>query len=76
MSLDWDSPEVERAFRDPIWRISNLYKIRVRDGSVIPFRPRPQQLEAGDDLPERMEANHYPEVSADWIQYAFGSALR
>ena len=30
-------------FRDPIWRISNLYSIRTRDGKVIPFRPRPQQ---------------------------------
>jgi hypothetical protein len=45
MPLDWDDPEVERAFRDPIWRISRLYSIRVRDGSIAPFRPRPQQLE-------------------------------
>ena len=26
-------------FRDPIWRISNLYQIRTREGKVIPFRP-------------------------------------
>jgi hypothetical protein len=45
MALDWDSPEVEAAFRDPIWRIGHLYGIRVRDGAVIPFRPRPQQTE-------------------------------
>jgi hypothetical protein len=32
-------------FRDPIWRISNLYSIRTRDGKVIPFRPRPQQAQ-------------------------------
>ena len=31
-------------FRDPIWRIGSLYSIRTRDGKVIPFRPRPQQL--------------------------------
>ena len=30
-------------FRDPIWRISNLYSIRTRDGKVIPFRPRRRQ---------------------------------
>ena len=32
-------------FRDPVWRISNLYAIRTRDGKVVPFRPRPQQLQ-------------------------------
>jgi hypothetical protein len=32
-------------FRDPIWRISNLYSIRTRDVKVIPFRPRPQQAQ-------------------------------
>ena len=36
--------EIDR-FRDPIWRISNLYSIRTRDGKVIPFRPRPQQAQ-------------------------------
>ena len=30
-------------FRDPNWRIGNLYSIRTRNGKVIPFRPRPQQ---------------------------------
>ena len=39
----YDPRDIE-AFQDPIWRISNLYSIRIRDGSVIPFRPRPQQL--------------------------------
>lgn len=29
--------------QSPTWRLSNLYSIRTRDGSVIPFRPRPQQ---------------------------------
>jgi hypothetical protein len=33
-------------FRDPIWRTSNLYSVRTRDGKVIPFRPRPQQEQA------------------------------
>jgi hypothetical protein len=36
--------EIDR-FRDPIWRISNLYSIRTRDGKVIPFRPRSQQAQ-------------------------------
>ena len=53
MPLDWDSPEVEAAFRDPIWRISHLYKIRVREGMVIPFRPRPQQLDVLDMIYRR-----------------------
>ncbi|MGA9580024.1 MAG: hypothetical protein WBV90_20600 [Terrimicrobiaceae bacterium] len=39
----YDPRDIE-AFQDPIWRISNLYSIRIRDGSVIRFRPRPQQL--------------------------------
>jgi hypothetical protein len=33
------------AFRDPCWRLSHLYSIRTRDGSVFPFRPRPQQAQ-------------------------------
>jgi hypothetical protein len=37
-----DLAEIDK-FRDPIWRISNLYSIRTRDGKVISFRPRPQQ---------------------------------
>jgi hypothetical protein len=40
-------PEIDK-FRDPIWRISNLYSIRTRDGKVIPFRPRPQQSQVLD----------------------------
>jgi hypothetical protein len=39
----YDPRDIE-AFQDPTWRISNLYSIRIRDGSVIRFRPRPQQL--------------------------------
>ena len=39
-----DLSEIEK-FRDPIWRISNLYSIRERGGKVITFRPRPQQLQ-------------------------------
>ena len=35
--------KIRQAFQDPIWRISNLYSIRIRDGSVIRFCPRPQQ---------------------------------
>jgi hypothetical protein len=32
-----------KRFKDPVFRISNLYSIRIREGKVIPFRPRPQQ---------------------------------
>jgi nucleoid-associated protein YgaU len=42
-----DHSEIEK-FRDPIWRISNLYSIRERGGKVIPFRPRPQQAQVLD----------------------------
>src|SRR5215475_8767381 len=31
------------AFSDPCWRLDTLFSIRTRDGSIIPFRPRPQQ---------------------------------
>ena len=43
--VDEQDKALEQLFRDPIWRISNLYSIRTRDGQIIPFRPRPQQLE-------------------------------
>ena len=35
--------QAKEKFRDPIWRIGNLYSIRTREGKLIPFRPRPQQ---------------------------------
>ena len=38
----YDPRDIE-TFQDPLWRISNLYSIGIRDGSVIRFRPRPQQ---------------------------------
>ena len=44
MEATLDPKQLQR-FRDPIWRISNLYAIRTRDGKVVPFRPRPQQLQ-------------------------------
>ena len=40
--------EALEAFRDPCWRLSNLYSIRTRDGSIIKFRPRPQQAQIID----------------------------
>jgi hypothetical protein len=46
--VDEQDKDLEQFFRDPIWRISNLYSIRTRDGQIIPFRPRPQQLELLD----------------------------
>src|SRR4029453_17963761 len=36
------------AFSDPCWRLQTFYSIRTRDGSVIPFRPRPQQRQIID----------------------------
>ena len=36
------------AFRDPCWRLNNLYSIRTRGGSIIKFRPRPQQRQIID----------------------------
>ena len=36
------------ALSDPCWRLSTLYSIRTRDGTVIKFRPRPQQAEIID----------------------------
>ena len=44
MQATLDPKKLQR-FRDPVWRISNLYAIRTRDGKVVPFRPRPQQLQ-------------------------------
>ena len=39
-----------KRFKDPVFRISSLYSIRTREGKVIPFRPRPQQLQVLDML--------------------------
>ncbi|MGA7214990.1 MAG: hypothetical protein WBX20_12345 [Terrimicrobiaceae bacterium] len=36
------------AFRDPRWRLGNLYSIRTREGFIIPLRPRPQQQQIID----------------------------
>ena len=44
MQAPLDPKRLQR-FRDPVWRISNLYAIRTRDGKVVPFRPRSQQLQ-------------------------------
>ena len=41
-SISNEAAELERALRDPCWRLSNLYSIRTRDGSIVKFRPRPQ----------------------------------
>ena len=38
-----DTQQALEAFRDPLWRLSTLYSIRTRDGTVIKFTPRPQQ---------------------------------
>jgi hypothetical protein len=43
-----DEEAVLEAFRDPCWRLDNLYSIRTRDGAIIKFRPRPQQRQIID----------------------------
>src|SRR5262245_26403832 len=43
-----DKEAALEAFRDPCWRLGNLYSIRTRDGSIIKFRPRPQQRQIID----------------------------
>jgi hypothetical protein len=42
------SIDEDEALRDPCWRLSTLYSIRTRDGSIIKFRPRPQQRQIID----------------------------
>ena len=42
-ALGIDEEAAFEAFLDPLWRLGNLYSIRTRDGSIIKFRPRPQQ---------------------------------
>ena len=49
MKLPTDPAQLKR-FKDPVFRISNLYSIRTREGKVIPFRPRRQQLQVLDML--------------------------
>ena len=55
--------------RDPVWRISNLYAIRTRDGKVVPLRPRPQQLQV-PQMAGRLERACY-EVIASREQVTF-----
>ena len=43
-----DEQAALEAFRDPLWRLGNFYSIRTRDGSIIKFRPRPQQRQIID----------------------------
>ena len=43
-----DTEAALEAFRDPCFRLSRLYSIRTRDGSVIKFAPRPQQAQIID----------------------------
>jgi hypothetical protein len=43
-----DEEAALEAFRDPCWRLGNLYSIRTRDGSVIKFASRSQQAEIID----------------------------
>ena len=43
-----DEEAALEAFRDPLWRLGNLYSIRTREGFIIPFRPRQQQQQIID----------------------------
>ena len=43
-----DTEAALEAFRDPCFRLSRLYSIRTRDGSIIKFHPRPQQAQIID----------------------------
>ena len=43
-----DAEQLLERLRSPVWRLENLYSIRTRDGSIIPFRPRPQQRQIID----------------------------
>jgi hypothetical protein len=43
-----DEETALEAFRDPCWRLGHLYSIRTREGAIIPFRPRQQQLQIID----------------------------
>jgi hypothetical protein len=36
-SFGIDTQEALEAFRDPCWRLGNLYSIRTRDGAIIKF---------------------------------------
>ena len=72
-----DTQQALEAFRDPCFRLSRLYSIRTRDGSVIKFAPRPQQAQIIDlILPERVQADHHPEGEAARLLDALGRHLR
>ena len=49
-----DEDEALETFRDPCWRLGTLYSIRTRDGSIIKFRPRPQQRQIIDLIYRRV----------------------
>lgn len=38
-----EEAEIEKLLLDPVWRISNLYKIVVKKGKILPFRPNEAQ---------------------------------
>lgn len=39
--------------KDPLWRLRNLYEIKLTDGSIIAYRPREFQEELNKDVYER-----------------------
>ena len=71
--VDEQDKDLEQLFRDPIWRISNLYSIRTRDGQIIPFHPRPQQLELLGMAPEKYEHGADDELTELLIKLRGGS---
>ena len=67
MQATLDPKQLQR-FRDPVWRISNLYAIRTRDGKVVPFRPRPQQLQVLQMIYRQgLKADCDPQGPTTWI---------
>lgn len=47
---EMDQQELIEALRDPHWRISNLYKIKDKDGNTVTFRPNRAQQRFLDRL--------------------------
>lgn len=37
--------EIAKLLKDPMWRISHLYEIKLTDGNIIPYKPRKFQEE-------------------------------
>lgn len=45
--------QIAKLLRDPMWRIQNLYEIKLTTGDIVPYKPRPFQMELHKDCYER-----------------------